>query len=461
MTSSQEPPLTRREMRELERLREQQRAEAAEGQQAPAQPSAPTPPPPYPQQPRMPQPAASGAPQGGYAPAPGAPARGGQGGPPADRRRPDQRQAPPPRGAEGWGAGTQGAPQHYQNLPPAQRPQPGGQQRGATTSGSLPPQGQQRGPTTSGPLPPQGQQRGPTITGPLPPQGQQRGPTTTGPLPPHDQRGATSSGAMPPPAGPRPQPGVRTAAPQPAPSQSTTPERTLTRRELRAMLDAHSAEGFVEDDEVEEPQRAPGRGAAEQRPSPAQPQRPPHQPAPTRAAAPHTTVDAGLDEPVAAPKPVGHWTSQLNLPEDREEPYDQVLSRGGSARGAPTTTNALILPSLPDQGALGTPLAPTGEIMVTGSIDLPRSYGATGVHPSQIDSSEVDRLFDNVEDVAGTGVAPISATRAISTQGQNRSMMAPPSKEGMNVPLVLAVTAGVLALGVVATLVVGAVAGLF
>jgi hypothetical protein len=40
-------------------------------------------------------------------------------------------------------------------------------------------------------------------------------------------------------------------------------------------------------------------------------------------------------------------------------------------------------------------------------------------------------------------------------------MIAPPKKEGMNVPLVLAVTAGVLALGVVATLVIGAVAGLF
>ncbi|MGR2751722.1 hypothetical protein [Agromyces arachidis] len=287
---------------------------------------------------------------------------------------------------------------------------------------------------------------------------------------------------MPAPAGqPRPQqPGVRTGAPGPAPSQLTTPERTLTRRELRAMLDAHSGERVEGDDELDEMSRpAPARGPAPQRPpasgpaqrpeerrgpppqSQSQPQRPqPQQHAPQRAAAPHTTVDAGLDEPVAAPKPVGHWTSQLNLPDDREEPYDQLLSRGGSPRGVPTTTNALILPTLPDHGALGTPLAPSGEIMVTGSIDLPRSYGATGVHPSQIDSADVDRMFDAVEDV-GTGVAPISATRAISTQGQNRAMMAPPSKEGMNVPLVLAVTAGVLALGVVATLVIGAVAGLF
>lgn len=444
MTSSQEPQLTRREMRERERLLEQQRAEAAAAQASDAATPAPSTPQPYPQQPRVPQPATSAAPQGGgyggspTRNAPAAPDRG-PGQAPADRRPADPRQAPQQRPPQGWGSPQsrpQGAPpQQYQNLPPAPRPQPGVDGRGATSSGAFPPQGAQRGATTSGAMPAPAQR---------PPQ--------------------------------PPQPGVRTAAPQPAPSQLTTPERTLTRRELRAMLDAHTAEGLDSEEEFERAasHQAPGRGPAPQRPpaaaaqrpddrreAPPQAHRPPQQHAPSRAATPHTTVDAGLDEPVVAPKPVGHWTSQLNLPDDREEPYDQLLSRGGSPRGVPTTTNALILPTLPDHGALGTPLAPSGEIMVTGSIDLPRSYGATGVHPSQIDSADVDRLFDSVEDVAGTGVAPIAATRAISTQGQNRSMMAPPSKEGMNVPLVLAVTAGVLALGVVATLVVGAVAGLF
>ena len=81
----------------------------------------------------------------------------------------------------------------------------------------------------------------------------------------------------------------------------------------------------------------------------------------------------------------------------------------------PTTTNALILPSLPDQGPLGNQIANAGEIIATGSIDLPRSYGATGVHPSQIDSSDVDRLFDQVED--GAGVAPVAATRRSARRG--------------------------------------------
>ena len=92
---------------------------------------------------------------------------------------------------------------------------------------------------------------------------------------------------------------------------------------------------------------------------------------------------------MAAPKPVGHWTDQLNVPLDRAEPFDQLLSRGGVSHGVPTTTNALILPMLPDTGPLGNPLANSGDVIVTGSVDLPRSVGATGVHPSQIDSSDV------------------------------------------------------------------------
>lgn len=241
--------------------------------------------------------------------------------------------------------------------------------------------------------------------------------------------------------------------------EPSTPERTLTRRELRAMLDANAREEF--DLELDDPPAAsPGAPApASPAASPFAPS--PPQPAPTRAPTPHQVAESAIaDEPVAGPKPVGHWTDQLNAPVDRAEPFDQLLSRGGMSHGVPTTTNALILPNLPDHGSLGNSLAQSGEVIVTGSVDLPRSYGATGVHPSQIDSSDVDRLFDQVEDGVSVG-APVAATRAISTQGAARAMMAPPKKEGMNAPLVLAVTAGVLALGVVATLVIGAVAGLF
>jgi hypothetical protein len=238
--------------------------------------------------------------------------------------------------------------------------------------------------------------------------------------------------------------------------ESDAPERTLTRRELRAMLDANA--GDLDDLDLDDD---PGFGIGATSAAAVDPAQAaaPHQ-VPVRAPAPHQSAEAAIaDEPGVVPKPVGHWTAQLNTPVDRAEPFDQLLSRGGVSHGVPTTTNALILPNLPDHGPMSDSFAKSGEVIVTGSVDLPRSFGATGVHPSQIDSSDVDRLFDQVEDGAGVG-APVSATRAISTQSAARAMMAPPKKEGMNAPLVLAVTAGVLALGVVATLVIGAVAGL-
>lgn len=369
MTSSQEPPLTRREMRERERLLEQQAASsspeapaAPSQQQAPPAPAQPTPPAP----PVQAQPPAQ--PVHHVPPAPSAPAT--------------DYTAPRPAG----GYADPASPFGGSLVSPA----PG------TPDTSFPPQ---------------------------------YDPTATAP--------------------PRPQP-----VPEP-----TTPERTLTRRELRAMLDAHAAGEFHDLDLFDEPEMPAPQPAAPVSGVTSNPYA--QQPAPTRAPAPHQVADAAIaDEPAAAPKPVGHWTSQLNAPVDRAEPFDQLLSRGGVSHGVPTTTNALILPTLPDHGPMSDALAKSGEVIVTGSIDLPRSYGATGVHPSQIDSSDVDRLFDQVEDGAGVG-APVAATRAISTQNGARAMMAPPKKEGMNVPLVLAVTAGVLALGVVATLIIGAVAGLF
>lgn len=229
-----------------------------------------------------------------------------------------------------------------------------------------------------------------------------------------------------------------------------TPERTLTRRELRALIDATQLDVDDDDDAIDELDAVAPRGASGAAS------------APSRTTTPHEPATEATVDPAVAAKPVGHWTSQLDLGEAQPEPFDQLLARGGGgSHGVPTTTSALILPVMPNQGAIGQPLPDGGEILVTGSIDLPRSYGATGMHPSQLESSDVDRLIDHVEDAGGGGAAPVAASRAISTQGHPRDMIAPPKKEGVNAPLVLAVTAGVLALGVVASLVVGAMVGLF
>jgi hypothetical protein len=259
------------------------------------------------------------------------------------------------------------------------------------------------------------------------------------------------------PEPPDPSPFAPRATPQPWSRQAAatddddepTPERTLTRRELRALIEATQLDEYDDelDDDPDDVARPAGAAQA----------------APSRTTTPHDARSGEQEfDPGVAAKPVGHWTSQLDLPEEQPEPFDQLLARaGGGSHGVPTTTSALILPSMPNQGAIAQPLPDGGEIIVTGSIDLPRSFGATGLHPGQLDSSDVDRLIDHVEDAGGGGAAPVSASRAISTQGHPRDMIAPPKKEGVNAPLVLAVTAGVLALGVVASLVVGAMVGLF
>ncbi|GAA1774819.1 hypothetical protein [Agromyces lapidis] len=411
MTSSNEPQLTRRELRELERLREQQAGAATPEQAAPpaAAPVYAAPPaqapavPQYAPQPVAPQPVA----------APVLPAQ-----PPAQA---PQQQVPAPYPAPGQGF-----------APP--RPAGGFDQAAPLTA--------------------------------VPPQN------------PFAPRPSAQPAAEAPPQPAVPAAAQAQSAPASAPSMPSAPERTLTRRELRAMLDGAQLDDF--DDEFDdEPVASTAVASAtpvvhgvqpppqQQQPQAAQQQRLP-QAMPASLATPQPAVNPIVDASVAnlpgvsAGSP-GHWTSQLNLPEaeERAEPFDQMLSRGALSHGVPTTTNALILPSLPDQGAFANQLSQPGEVLATGSIDLPRSYGATGVHPSQVDSSDVDRLFEHqVEDV-GTGVAPVAATRAISTQGAARTMISPPKKEGMNVPLVLAVTAGVLALGVVGTLVIGAMTGLF
>jgi hypothetical protein len=208
------------------------------------------------------------------------------------------------------------------------------------------------------------------------------------------------------------------------------PERTLTRRQLRAVKAA-------EKDDLE---------------------------------AQASGLEPASDEFVAAGPlnpPVGHWS--VDRDEDghtqtigQGQPFDQFMSRGVGAGGIPTTTNALILPSIPQQGGTSGPLTGTGEILITGSFDLPRSLGSTGAHPNHFDSSDMDHMLDQLDEGGlNSNVAPVSASRAVSTHTSTRGVMTPPQKRGASLPTVLAVTAAVLGVGVVALIVLGLVFRIF
>lgn len=169
--------------------------------------------------------------------------------------------------------------------------------------------------------------------------------------------------------------------------------------------------------------------------------------------------------------PVGHWSVDRDEDDAYAEasaqnpPLDELMSRGIAAGGIPTTTNALILPSIPQQGPLGGQVNGTGEILITGSIDLPRSFGATGEHPNYFDSTDMDIMLDQLDqrevDGPSTNVTPVSASRAVSSHSSTRGVMTPPKKRAMTLPAVLAATAAVLAVGVLALFVAGYFLGVF
>ncbi|MEO7148011.1 MAG: hypothetical protein ABIW81_04330, partial [Terrimesophilobacter sp.] len=71
--------------------------------------------------------------------------------------------------------------------------------------------------------------------------------------------------------------------------------------------------------------------------------------------------------------PTGHWSTQAGI-DDKTQTADHVLSRDLAAIDA-ITTNALVLPNFPTSGTFTGPVGTTGEILITGSFDLPSSVG--------------------------------------------------------------------------------------
>ena len=270
---------------------------------------------------------------------------------------------------------------------------------------------------------------------------------------------------------------ITTPPPSASDESDPTGERTLTRRELRAMLQAQAANQqanhspaiaepiipvtFTDEGAPAAPVSAASQADSAVTSSPtsvftAFGSQAPAAPAAAAAAPAEEDEDTTAQERRPFTPPTGHWSTAAEL-EDGSEP---ITSRNVGHSTAATTTNALILPSLPQADATG-PLTSTGEILVTGSIDLPRTLGATGAH-DRIDSSDIDRLLDSEENEFNTSeVAPVRASRAISTHTSTRGVIAPPKKRGNALPVVLMVTAGVLAVGVIGLLIAAYVLHVF
>ncbi|MHC5795873.1 hypothetical protein ACVXZ4_06905 [Lacisediminihabitans sp. FW035] len=176
-------------------------------------------------------------------------------------------------------------------------------------------------------------------------------------------------------------------------------------------------------------------------------------------AAPSTGLAAADDTYVP---PVGHWSTQA-LIDDDEQVQENTFARDVGATSGALTTSALVLPSMPTGEDIMGPLSGTGEILITGSINLPSSMGSTGVHPARYDHSDVDALLeaDDRED-SDPESAPVRAIRAISTNtasGDVINSMKP--RKASRLPLILIVSAAVMAVGVVVLLVAGLIFKIF
>lgn len=151
--------------------------------------------------------------------------------------------------------------------------------------------------------------------------------------------------------------------------------------------------------------------------------------------------------------------------------FDDLISRAVAQEGAGSTANtsALILPNLPDTGELSGPIGETGELFITGSIELPKSLGETGGHAPLHDSVEVDPLgelgFEDLDlegmPTSGDAISPVSASRAVSAVSAGDAIVAQQTKEKSKLPLVLILTGGGLVVAVGALLIWGASAGMF
>lgn len=150
--------------------------------------------------------------------------------------------------------------------------------------------------------------------------------------------------------------------------------------------------------------------------------------------------------------PVGHWSQQAHGSNDTEV-HDEAT---GARRVAVTNTNAIILPN----SALADPtgaLNATGEVILTGSIDLPASLSSTGSH-RPIDGAEVDRLLEQHDEQPDTDASPVRASRAVSSHTSTRQVVLAAAKpKESRTPLILGVTVGAVGVAAAAVIIVALV----
>ncbi len=188
-----------------------------------------------------------------------------------------------------------------------------------------------------------------------------------------------------------------------------------------------------------------------------QPQAPPQQ----QQAPGQGSVDPALAPTGGWVAPAGHWSRQADL-DDETQPWENTITREVGGGNVATTTSALVLPSIPRADPFTSALTSTGEVLLTGSIDLPRSLGATGGDARLYDDPGVDRMFDSQDaEFTGTDSAPVRAIRAVSTHSGSRGVIHANKPRGNRLITLVFIVTALLAIAVVGMLVASISLGLF
>lgn len=170
--------------------------------------------------------------------------------------------------------------------------------------------------------------------------------------------------------------------------------------------------------------------------------------------------DRETERPVVAPTFGSGLLSGEGVELELPASFDQLLGRGSTATGALSAPNALILSQTPETGSFTSPIAATGEVLITGTFSLPDSFGATGTMPGAADNKETDAVLVDGELPASSSPTPIAASTAISTIKSAEDIIKPPAPEkGSRLMLALVITAGALALALTGVLIVALVTG--
>ncbi len=141
-------------------------------------------------------------------------------------------------------------------------------------------------------------------------------------------------------------------------------------------------------------------------------------------------------------RPIGHWSTQADL-DDETQPYESTINRKVGSGHA--TTNALVLPVTPERDIRGA-LTGGGEIMLTGSIDLPASLASSGT-TDRHDHSALDSLFEGGEhELVPTDSQPVRAVRAVSTHATGQGVTHTQKPKGNRVLTGLLIAASAMAL---------------